>query len=53
MLLKKDKEMLHSTLENYTGTEYKIELLEAAQLCHAKQFSSPNVHEETLKIKVD
>ena len=30
--------MLDGTLGNYTGTEYKIELLEGAQLYYAKPF---------------
>ena len=40
-------------LGTYTGTECKIELIEQAQLYHAKQFPIPKVHEETLKTEVD
>ena len=39
-------------LGNYTGTEYKIEPLEGAQLYHAKPFPIPKIHEETLKVKL-
>ena len=41
--------MFDSILGNYTDTEYKIELLEGAQLYHAKPFPIPKVHEESLK----
>ena len=34
-LLKKHENIFDGTLWNYTGTEYKIELLEAAQPYHA------------------
>ena len=45
--------MFDGTLGNYTGTEYKIELLEGAKLYHAKLFPIPKVHEETLKTEVN
>ena len=45
--------MFDGILGNYTGTEYKVELLEGAQPHHAKSFPIPKVHEETLKIEVD
>ena len=45
--------MFDGTLGNYTGTEYKIELLEGTQPYHVKPFPIPNVHEETLKIEVN
>ena len=41
------------TLGNNTGIEYKIELLEGAQLYHAKPFPIPKVCEETLKTEVN
>ena len=47
-LLKKHKNMFVGTLGNYTGTKYKIELLEGAKLYHAKPFPMPKMHEETL-----
>ena len=37
-LLKKHENMFGGTLQNYTGTEYKIEFLEGAQLYHTKPF---------------
>ena len=43
--------MFDGTLENYSSTEYKIELLEGAQPYHVKLFPIPKVHEETLKTK--
>ena len=45
--------MFGGTLENYTDTENKIELLEGAQQYHAKPFPIPKTHEETLKTEVD
>ena len=45
--------MFDGTLGNYTGTEYKIELLKGAYLNHAKPFPIPKVQEETLKIEVN
>ena len=39
--------------EIYTSTKYNIELLEGAQLYHAKPFSIPKIHEETVKTEVD
>ena len=52
-LLKKHESMFDGTLGNYTGTEYKIELLEGAKPYHAKPFPIPKVHEETLKNEVN
>ena len=37
--------MFDDTLENCTGTEYKIKLLEGAKLCHAKPFPIPKILE--------
>ena len=45
--------LFHGTLGNYTGTAYKIELLEGPQLYHAKLYPIPKVHEETLKTEVN
>ena len=45
--------MFDGTLGNYTGTKYKIELLNGAQQYHTKPFPIPKVHEEILKIKVN
>ena len=39
--------MFDGILGNYTGTEYKIELLEGAKLYHARPFPITKVHEET------
>ena len=50
---KKHENMFDGTLGNYTGTEYIIELLEAAQPYHTKPFPIPKVHEETLKTDVN
>ena len=36
--------MFDGTLGNYTGTEYKIELLKGAQPYHAKSFPIPKRH---------
>ena len=44
---------IHDSLGNYTGTEYKIELLEGAQPYHTKLFPIPKVHEDTLKKEVN
>ena len=41
--------MFYDNLRNYTGTEYKIELLEGAPPYHTKPFPIPKVHEETLR----
>ena len=45
--------MFDGTLENYTSTEFKIELLEGVQLYHTKPFTSPKVHKETLNTEVN
>ena len=44
--------MCDGTLEKYTGTEYKIEVPEGAQLYYAEPFPILQVHEETLKTEV-
>ena len=44
-LLKKHESMFDGTLGNYTGTEYKIKLLEGAKPYHAKPFPIPKVYE--------
>ena len=38
--------MFDGTLGNFTGFEYKIELLEGAQLQHAKPFPISIMHKE-------
>ena len=53
MVWKKHENMFDGTLENDTGTEYKIELQEGAEVYHAKSSPIPKAHEETLEIKVD
>ena len=45
--------MFDDTLGDYTGTQYRIELLEGAQPFHAKPFPIPKVYEKTLKIEVN
>ena len=45
--------MFDGALRNYTRTEYKTELLEGAQLYHAKPIPIPKIHEETLKTEVN
>ena len=45
--------MFDSICYNSIGTENKIELLKGAKPCHAKLFSIPKRHEETLKIEVN
>ena len=45
--------MFDSTLGNYTGSEYKIELLEVTKPYYAKPFSIPTIHKETLKTEVN
>ena len=44
--------MFDDKLGNYTGTEYKIELLEGVKLYHAKPFLIPKVREEPLKTEL-
>ena len=43
-LLKKHENIFDGTFGNYTGTEYKIELLKGAQPYHAKSFPIPKVY---------
>ena len=50
---KKHENMFDGILENYTGTEYKIELLKGAHMHHAKQFPIPKVHKKPLKTEVN
>ena len=45
--------MFDGTLGNYTGSEYKIELLEGVKLYHTKPFPIPKIHKNTLKIEVN
>ena len=45
--------MSGGTLGNYTGSEYKIELLERAKPYNAKPFPVPKIHEEPLKTEVN
>ena len=45
--------MLNGILSNYTGTWYKIELLQGSPLFHAKPLHISKVHEESLKTKVN
>ena len=45
--------MFDGTLGNYTGTEYKIELLEGAQLYHAKTISYSKSTRRNLKTEVN
>ena len=45
--------MFNRTLGNYTGTKYKVELLEGSQPYYAKPFPIAKVHEETLKTEVN
>ena len=52
-LLKKHENMFDGTLGNYTGNENDIELPEEAQPYHAKPFSIPKIHEETLKTEIN
>ena len=49
----KYEEMFDYILQNYIGTEYKIELLEGAQPYYAKKISILKVHEATLNTEVD
>ena len=51
-LLKKHENIFDGTLGNYTGAEYKIELLEGAQLDHAMEPIS-KVYEETLETEIN
>ena len=52
-LLRKHEETFDGTLGDYTGLEYKIELLEGARPYHAKPFPIPKIHKETLKTEVN
>ena len=52
-LLKTHENLFDGALGNYTGTEYKIELLNEAQPYHAKPFPIPKAHEETLETDVN
>ena len=45
-LLRKHEEMFDGTLDNNTGLQYKIELLEGAKLYHAKTFPIPKIHKK-------
>ena len=52
-LLQKHENMFDGILENYTGTEYKIKLLEGAQPYHAQPFLIQKIHYQTLKTEVN
>ena len=52
-LLKTHEIMFDGTLGNYTGTKYKIELLEGALPYHSIPFPIPKEHETTLKIEIN
>ena len=52
-LLRKHKEIFDGTLGSYTGSEYKIELLEGSKPYHAKPFPIPKIQEETLKTDIN
>ena len=45
--------MFDGTLGNYTGSEYKIALLEEAIPYHTNPFPIPKIHKETLKTEVN
>ena len=45
--------MFDGTLESYTGTEYKIELLKWDQPHHDKPFPIPKVHKKIFKTEVN
>ena len=45
--------MFDDTWDNYTCSEYKIELLEGAKPYHAKPFPISKIHELTLKTEVN
>ena len=42
--------MFNGTLDNYTGSDYTVEIKEDAMPCYAKPFYIQNIHEPTLKI---
>ena len=48
-IFKKHKAMFDGTVGNHTVTEYNLELLERAQIYHARPFPVSKVHEETPK----
>ena len=43
-LLRKHEEILDDILGNFTGSEYKIELLQVAKPYHAKPLPLPKIH---------
>ena len=45
--------MFDGTLGNYTGSKYKIELLEIAKPYYTKPFPIPKIRKESLKIEVN
>ena len=45
--------MFDGTLGNYTGSEYKIELLEGVKPYHAKPFLIPKTCKATIKTEVN
>ena len=52
-LLRKHEEMLDGILGNYTGSEYKNELLQRAKPYHVKPFPISKIDEETLQTEVN
>ena len=52
-LLQKYKKMFDRTLEQYTGSNYTIELKKNAKPYHAKPFPIPIIHKSTLKKEVN
>ena len=50
---RKREEMFDGTLGNYTGPEYKIELLEGVKPYHAKPFPIPKLHKEIPRTEVN
>ena len=52
-LFRKHEEMFDGTLYTYTGSEYKIELLDGAKQYHAKPFPISKIHKETIKTEVN
>ena len=45
--------MFDSILDNYTGPEYKIEILEGAKPYHAKPFPIPKIQNDTFETEVN
>ena len=45
--------MFDGTLGKYTGSDYTIKFMKDAKSYHAKHFSIPKIHEQTLTKDVD